>query len=90
MSEALFTVPPWMLAGVVAGGLYFSSLHWSVRRFVSGRSLPAALTVQLLRLGALAAVLALVAIHRGAIPLLAMAGGILVARMACVRWARRG
>ncbi|MBS0517395.1 MAG: ATP synthase subunit I [Proteobacteria bacterium] len=90
MNPLWYAVPMWVLAGLAAGGLYFASLQWNVRWFVAGKSLPMAFAVQMLRLGAMAAVLAVVAIQRGAVPLLAMACGILAARTASLWWVRRG
>ena len=49
--------------------------------FAVGRSLPLALTSQLVRFALIACVLAIVASHFGALPLLAAAAGILAARI---------
>lgn len=70
--------------GLLAGGAHFASLRGNARLFAGSGSPAAALGLQLLRLGALAGLLVLVALH-GALPLLATALGVLVARSIVVR-----
>ncbi len=75
-------------AGALFGSLHFLALRWNVRMLVSGRALlPVGL--QLLRFAAVAAVLTLVARTFGALPLLAAALGLLVARIIVLRWEMR-
>lgn len=79
-------VVAWLAAGGLIGAPYFLTLRWNVHMFATGRSLRLALAVQLARFAAMAGVLALVALHFGAFPLLAATAGVLVARMVFVRW----
>ncbi len=90
MNVLLLAVPIWTAVGLALGGIYFTTLHWNIRWFASGKLLAMALVLQLVRFGAMASALAVIAIHRGAVPLLAATGGILLARVVSVRWARRG
>jgi hypothetical protein len=53
--------------------------------FAIGRSLPLALASQLVRFALIAGLLAVIASHFGALPLLAAAGGVLAARTAVVQ-----
>jgi F1F0 ATPase subunit 2 len=81
----------WLAAGAAVGALYFLTLHWNVRKFAAGRSpvLALALALQLARFAALAGVLAVVAVHFGALPLLVATAGILAARTVFLRWGVR-
>ncbi len=90
MNALLLAIPIWTAIGLVLGGIYFTTLHWNIRRFASGKSLAMVFVLQLVRFGAMASALAIIAIHRGAVPLLAATAGILLARAVGVRWARRG
>lgn len=68
-----------LLIGIVAGIAHFGSLWWNTRMFAQAGSMVAAVVVQLGRLGLLAAVF--VGLSRfGALPLLAGALGLLMAR----------
>jgi hypothetical protein len=76
----------WLAAGAAIGGIFFLTLRWNVRMLVAGRSLLPVLAVQLGRLAAVGIVLAAIAIHFGALPLLAAGAGILVARTVVTRF----
>ena len=81
----------WLAAGAAVGALYFLTLHWNVRMFAAGRSLvlALALALQLARFTAIAGVLAVLAVHFGALPLLVATAGILAARTVILRWGVR-
>ncbi len=73
--------------GIAAGTLYFASLWWNVRLFGragSVRTLIASIAARFVLLGGLLTA----ASFAGAMPLLATAVGILIARAAVLRWAR--
>jgi F1F0 ATPase subunit 2 len=86
-----FIVGAWLAAGAATGALYFLTLRWNVRMFAAARPpvLALALAVQLARFAAIAGVLAVVAVHFGALPLLVATAGILVARTVFLRWGVR-
>src|SRR5579883_1017961 len=73
--------------GFVAGAAYFRLLFWNARLFARPGSLFAAIAMQALRFGALAAVLALLA-RQGAAALLLAALGVLLARSFFLRRVR--
>lgn len=73
-----------LAAGYALGGVYFRAVWWNVRQFVHGRRLAVVLALALGRLALLGGVLAAAALE-GAAPLLAMAGGILIARVVVMR-----
>jgi len=75
----------WFMAGTIIGAAHFLSLRWNVRMLTAGRSLLPVVAVQLGRFAAMAVVLALITRTFGALPLLAAALGILVARTVIVR-----
>ncbi len=75
----------WLAAGMVIGAVHFLSLRWNVRMLTAGRSLLPVVVVQLSRFAAMAAVLAVIALSFGAVPLLTATLGILVARTVIVR-----
>ena len=75
----------WLTTGGVIGACHFLTLRWNVHMFAVGRSLPLALASQLVRFALTACLLAIIASHFGALPLLAAAAGILAARMAVVQ-----
>jgi F1F0 ATPase subunit 2 len=79
----------WLTAGTMVGTLYFLTLRWNVRMLADGRSPLLALTLQLARFASIAGVLAIVALHFGALPLLVVTAGILAARIVFVRWSAR-
>lgn len=76
-----------LLAGIALGGAHFASLARVVTLYGAGAR-SSALLVQLARLLVLAVALILAA-HEGALPLLAVALGILVARPLVTRGRRR-
>lgn len=73
-----------LAAGGAVGAVYFRAVWWNVRQFVHGRRLGVVLALALGRLALLGGVLAAAALE-GAAPLLAMAGGILIARAVVMR-----
>jgi F1F0 ATPase subunit 2 len=75
-----------LAAGALIGAFHFLALRWNVRMFAAGQSLPLALALQLVRFAAIGAVLAGIAAHFGALPLLAATGGILAARRTVARF----
>jgi F1F0 ATPase subunit 2 len=75
-----------LAGGFAAGLLHFHLLHWNTRLFMTGGG-PRAIAVQMLRLLALAGVLVGAALL-GAMPLLAAAAGVMIARVLVVRHAR--
>lgn len=81
----VFQVFGWLLAGALLGSLYFLTLRWNVRILVSGRAL-LPFGLQLLRFAVVAAALTIVARSFGALPLLAAALGLLLARTLILRW----
>ncbi len=87
IEHALFVAQAgaWLGSGVLIGALYLLTLHWNVSMLVLGRAPLLATVLQLGRFALLAGVLAMIAIHFGALPLLLVAVGITVARMAAVR-----
>ena len=74
-------------AGLAIGGLYFGSLWWSTHRFALGGPAGALLGGIALRFAVLGGTL-WVASRAGALPLLATALGVLVARFAVMRRVR--
>ncbi len=77
-----------LAAGLGAGVLYFRSLFWSVQRFAHGGRATPAIALGLLRFALLGGLLALAA-TQGALPLLAAALGVLIARALVARRVRR-
>jgi F1F0 ATPase subunit 2 len=75
----------WLLAGALLGSLYFLTLRWNVRILASGRVL-LPFGLQLIRFAVVAAALTIVARSFGALPLLAAALGLLLARTMILRW----
>jgi len=73
-----------LAAGALIGAFHFLTLRWNVRMLATGQSLPLALAVQLVRFAVIAAALAVIASHFGALPLLTAAAGILATRTAIV------
>ncbi|MGY2736574.1 N-ATPase subunit AtpR [Sphingomonas sp. UYP23] len=69
----------WLVAGILAGIVYFMSIWWSAQRFANDGGLATTIAVALLRLATLGGLLVL-ASFQGAGPLLAMALGIVLAR----------
>ena len=79
----------WLAAGALIGAFHFLTLRWNVQMFAAGRSLPLALTGQLVRFAFTAGLLAVIASGFGALPLLAATVGILAARTAVVQLGAR-
>lgn len=75
----------WLAAGTVIGAVHFLSLRWNVRKLATGRSFFPVMAVQIGRFAAMAVLLAAIVRTSGALPLLAVASGILVARTVFVR-----
>src|SRR5579871_5858562 len=71
-------------AGLLLGALYFRSIWWSARRFAEGRSMTTVILLSLARLAMLGGLLALASLQ-GALPLLAMAAGIVAIRPLMMR-----
>jgi F1F0 ATPase subunit 2 len=85
--------PPWTMilsligylaAGIALGTLYFRGLWWNARLFAGSSHLPAGFAFMIGRFVLLAGFLTLASLE-GALPLLAMALGILVARAGVMR-----
>ncbi len=74
-----------VVLGVIAGGAYFGAIWRSAELFTSGDRLPTAIALVAGRFALILVVLATVAIRGGALPLLATAVGIAVARLAVMR-----
>lgn len=74
-----------LAAGVLAGALHFALLRWNTTLYARAGRVAAAAALQVLRLGVLAGLLAIVA-RQGALPLLLAALGLLIARSLVVRW----
>lgn len=81
---APFSLLLWLLLGVAGGGAHFALLRWNATLYVAGGSLAQAVATQALRMAATAAMLAFAAWH-GALPLLAAAVGVLLARLLVLR-----
>lgn len=79
----------WLSVGAALGALYFLTLRWNVHLFAAGRAPVLALALQLARFAAIAGVLAFVAAHFGALPLVVATAGILAARTVFLRWGVR-
>ena len=76
-----------LAAGVMLGVLYFRALWWNTRRFALGGRVTTTVALMIGRLGLLGGVLTLASLE-GALPLLVMALGILIARSAVMRRVR--
>jgi F1F0 ATPase subunit 2 len=71
-------------AGIVIGVLYFRSLWWNTRHFTSGGRVSTTIAVMIGRFVILGVVLTLASLE-GALPLLLMALGVVVARSLVMR-----
>jgi N-ATPase, AtpR subunit len=69
----------WLLAGVAAGSVHFALLRWNTSLYLSPGGLAGAICIQTLRLASIALLLAFAAWH-GALALLSVALGIVLAR----------
>lgn len=74
-----------LVLGLVAGGIYFTTMWWSAELFAAGGRTPLAIALVAGRFALILATLAIVTIHGGALPLLATALGIVIARMVVMR-----
>ncbi len=73
-----------LAAGIGLGVLYFRSLWWNIRLFTLGGRATTAIALIIGRLALLGGLLTLASLE-GALPLLGMALGVLVARFAVMR-----
>jgi len=80
----LLTLAAYLTAGGVAGTLYFICVRWNARLFAERARLDATISLMLARFAVLACLLTFAA-HAGAMPLLLMALGVVVARFAVMR-----
>jgi F1F0 ATPase subunit 2 len=97
MSFAPFDhLPAWVMvlglfvhfaAGIMIGVLYFRTLWWNTRQFALGGRATTMIALMIGRFVVLGGVLAFASLE-GAVPLLAMALGILIARFAVMRRVR--
>ena len=74
----------WLAAGIAGGSVHFALLRWNTRLYLAGANVARALGVQAARLAAVAALLVVAALH-GAMPLLAAAIGVVLARLLVLR-----
>jgi F1F0 ATPase subunit 2 len=72
-----------LAAGIVLGVLYFRSLWWTARQFAEGGRAATTIALMLGRFALLAGLLTLASLE-GALPLLVMTLGVLIARSAVV------
>jgi F1F0 ATPase subunit 2 len=75
------------VVGIALGILHFRSLWWNVRRFIDGSSLLTTIALIIGRFVLLGALMTLASLE-GALPLLMLALGVLVARSAVMRRVR--
>jgi F1F0 ATPase subunit 2 len=73
-----------LVAGTILGIFYFRSLWWNARRFSAGGRVAATIAVMIGRFVLLGALLTLASLE-GALPLLVMALGVLIARSFVMR-----
>ena len=92
-SLAFNSLPAWgtclslaahLVAGIAVGVIYFRSLWWNARRFTSGSHVATTIAVMIGRFVLLGGLLTLASLE-GALPLLVMALGILIARSVVIR-----
>ena len=74
----------YLAAGIAVGVIYFRSLWWNARRFTAGDRTATTIAVMIGRFVVLGVVLTLASLE-GALPLLLMALGVLIARSVVVR-----
>ncbi len=93
---ALNNLPNWatllslvahLAAGIVVGVLYFRSLWWNARRFTTGGRVSTTIAVMIGRFVILGMILTLASLE-GALPLLLMALGVVIARPVVMRGIR--
>jgi F1F0 ATPase subunit 2 len=92
-SLAFSSLPAWgmclslaahLVAGIAVGVIYFRSLWWNARRFTMGGHVATTIAMMIGRFVILGVVLTLASLE-GALPLLLMALGVLIARFVVVR-----
>ena len=92
-SLAFSSLPVWgtclslaahLVAGIAVGVIYFRSLWWNARRFTMGGHVATTIALMIGRFVILGVVLTLASLE-GALPLLLMALGVLIARSVVVR-----
>jgi uncharacterized membrane protein (UPF0136 family) len=71
--------------GLLAGTLHFTLLRWNTSLYARPGRIGLGAALQVVRIGVLAGLLAMAA-RQGALPLLLMALGVLVARPVVMRW----
>jgi hypothetical protein len=71
--------------GLLVGALHFSLLRWNTTFYARPGAVGLGAALQLARIGALGGVLVLAA-RQGALPLLLVALGVLIARPVVMRW----
>lgn len=81
----MITDAGFLAVGIVAGLLHFTLLRWNVALYARAGRVRSAAVLQALRLGALAGLFAMAALH-GALPLLLTALGLLIARPFVMHW----
>ena len=79
--------PAHLAAGIVLGVLYFRSLWWNARRFTGGGRATTTIALMIGRFALLGGLLTLASLE-GALPLLVMALGVLIARSVVMRRVR--
>jgi F1F0 ATPase subunit 2 len=80
----LLSLPAHLAAGIVLGVVYFRSLWWNARLFALGGRAAMTVAVMIGRFALLGGLLTLASLE-GALPLLVMAFGVLIARCAVMR-----
>lgn len=84
LGSMAFSVIAHLTVGILLGLLYFRSLWWNVRLFTSGGHVTTTIVLFLGRFAVLGGLLALASLE-GALPLLSMVFGLLIARAMVVR-----
>jgi F1F0 ATPase subunit 2 len=87
MDESRMNLAIHFTAGILLGVIYFRGLWWNARLLASGGHLATSIALLLGRFALLGGILTLASLE-GALPLLVMAMGILVARYAVMRGLR--
>ncbi len=80
----LLSLPAHLAAGIALGVLYFRAVWWNARLFALGARATATIALMIGRFALLAGLLTLASLE-GAVPLLVMAFGVLIARSAVMR-----
>jgi hypothetical protein len=85
-ARAMIGGTAFLLVGFAAGTVNFALLRWNTVLYAEARRSRVAIAMHVSRLGTLAVLLTLIALH-GALPLLLTALGLLIARPLVIRWA---